>query len=469
MWSVILLLSYFSLNVAYADNAANIKSSVLVDLNKSFEKIGASVMPSVVQIFATGYEAEASSSEIDSGMIARHASSGSGVIVSEDGYIVTNSHVVKGAQHLRVQLSLFMDTQSHSAIKQRQALIPARLVGIDFETDLAVLKIERSGLVPLKLADSDEVRVGHLSLVFGSPRGLDGSVGMGVVSAVARQMKPDSPMVYIQTDAPINPGNSGGPLVNMSGHVIGINTFIISKSGGSEGLGFAIPSNIVSNVYQQIKTVGYVHRGLIGVKAQTISPTLASGLGLDKIRGVILSDVYPGSSAEKAGLLVGDVVLSLNGKTMENARQFDVNLYRVKAGDVVTLKVIRDKQELQLRVTVLERSYDPYRFTQMVSPENNLIKKLGILGLNVDKRTLPLLPPLRMASGVVIAASTNYAPYWAENLKNGDVIHSVNKETVNSLDDLKRILAQSDDKESVFVLQVERDGRLMFIPLEILE
>src|SRR5205807_7150910 len=175
---------------------------------------------------------------------------------------------------------------------------------------------------------------------FGNPLGLEGSVSLGIVSSTARQIRPDDAMIYIQTDAPINPGNSGGPLVDSEGQVVGINTFILSQSGGSEGIGFAIPSNIVRNVIRQIKKDGHVHRGQIGLYAQTITPALASGLGLPQDWGVLVGDVTPHGPADTAGIKVGDIILSLNGKPMENARQLEVNVYRYPEDEKVSLEVL---------------------------------------------------------------------------------------------------------------------------------
>ena len=196
-----------------------------------------------------------------------------------------------------------------------------------------MLKIEERGLPSLAFGDSDELSAGDLVLAFGSPMGLNNSVSLGIVSAVARQLEPESPMVYVQTDASVNPGSSGGPLVDVRGRIIGINTMINTRGGGNEGLAFAAPSNIVRTAYEQIRQHGHVKRGDIGVRAQTLTPTLAAGLGLTQQTGVILADVLPGSPAAKAGVQPGDVVLSLNGKTMENGRQLQVNLYRLAVGD----------------------------------------------------------------------------------------------------------------------------------------
>ena len=197
---------------------------------------------------------------------------------SRTGYIVTNAHVVQGAHKVQVQLAAPRRGGARSILGPRPRLVGAQIVAIDEETDLAVLKVDEKALPFLELADSDGVRPGQLVLAFGSPLGLDSSVTMGVVSAVARQLEPDDPMIYIQTDASINPGNSGGPLVDTDGRVVGINTLILSQSGGNEGLGFAAPSNIVRNVFEQMRKYGRVRRGEIGVRAQTITPSLAEGL-----------------------------------------------------------------------------------------------------------------------------------------------------------------------------------------------
>ena len=192
------------------------------------------------------------------------------MIVDADGYIVTNAHVVTGAQRLRVDIPL--PVTGGSILAARSRTVDAAIVGIDLETDLAVIKVEERNLAALPFGDSDELRVGQLVLAFGSPLGLDNSVSLGVVSAIARQLEPESPMVYVQTDASINPGSSGGPLVDLRGRIVGINTLILSQAGGFEGLGFSAPSNIVRTVYEQIRRFGRVRRGDIGVRAQTVTP-----------------------------------------------------------------------------------------------------------------------------------------------------------------------------------------------------
>ncbi len=438
----------------------------LKELSEYLEQLTQRVTPAVVAIMATGYTPLQQGDAPGTGLLTRRQVGGSGVILDPDGYILTNLHVVEGAGRIRVRLPIPAgESPGESILKPQGMIVGARIVGFDRETDMAVLKVEATGLPYLELADSDEVITGQLVFAFGSPLGLENTVTMGIVSAVARQLRPEDPMIYIQTDAPINPGNSGGPLVDAEGRVIGINTLIISQSGGSEGLGFAAPSNIVRNVFQQIKMNGYVRRGTIGVNAQTISPTLAEGLGLARQWGVLLGDVYPRSPAALAGLQVGDIVLSLDGKAMENGRQFDVNLYRTPVGATVTLEVLRGGQTRTASVTVLEREDDPGRFSIMVSPEENLVPKLGILGVGLDQRIAAMIPGLRAREGVVVAARSPDAVYGRVALMPGDVIHSVNGEAITGLDQLRTVLGRIAVGEPV-VLQVERRGQLQFMAFE---
>jgi len=222
---------------------------------------------------------------------------------------VTNAHVVRGSRKIQVKLapSVIFD-------QEPMGLLDGRLIGIDPEADLAVIKIERKGLPFLQLGNSSTLHQGQFVLAFGNPLGLESSVSMGIVSSTARQIRPDDVMVYLQTDAPINPGNSGGPLVDTEGRVIGINTFILSQSGGSEGLGFAIPSEIVAEIYAQIRKDGHVHRGQIGITVETITPVLVRGLQLSVNAGVIVSDVQSDSPADQAGVKTGDVIATIDGQ-----------------------------------------------------------------------------------------------------------------------------------------------------------
>jgi len=401
-------------------------------------------------------------------LITKRKSSGSGVILHPDGYIVTNAHVVADAKRVQVLLPTpAVDKRgAQSILKPEGERIGAQIIGIDRETDLAVLKVPRNDLPYLELGDSDELRPGQIVLAFGSPMGLQNSVSMGVVSAVARQLGPESPMIYVQTDATINPGNSGGPLVDVQGRVVGINTLILSHAGGSEGIGFAAPSNIVRNIYNQFRSSGRVRRGHIGVHAQTITPTLAKGLGLDRDWGVICGDVYPGGPASAAGLVVGDIILTLDGKPMENGRQLDVNLYRRPIGEKVTLDVDRSGRRLALDVLVIEREDDQTQFSDLVKPSENLIPKLGILCLDIDQSIRRHLPGLRANYGVLVAARSMDAPSLSDGLRPGDVIYTMNTTRIADLKTIRDAAAALRPGDAV-VCQVERNGRLMYVSFEV--
>ncbi len=447
------------------------RATALVDLrdaSQQLERLAERVGPSVVQVLTLGY-ATADRADGERGvLVAPSRGAGSGVIVDASGYIVTNAHVVQGAHRIQVELPVRdSGVPGRSLVRPRPRLVGAQLVALDDETDLAVVKVSEKDLPALTFADSDSVRPGQIVMAFGSPLGLNSSVTLGVVSAIARQLESEDPMVYLQTDAPINPGNSGGPLVNLEGQIVGINTMILTQSGGNEGLGFAAPSNIVRRVFEQIRQFGRVRRGEIGVRAQTITPLLAEGLQLGRDAGVVLSDVYPGGPASKAGAEVGDVVLRLDGKPMENGRQLQVNLYSRAVGDTVRLDLERRGTGLTLAVPVVEREDDPYRFSSLARPEDHLIPRLGVLGLSMTSELAAMLPDLRVASGVVVAGASGEAvPGSDGQLTAGDVIHAVNGHAVRTLPDLRSAVDALKVGDAV-VLQVERDAELLYITLRI--
>ena len=434
------------------------------DLTVALETTTRQVSPSVVQIFTTSFAPGPGLVPHGSDLVRTQRASGSGVVVDPSGYIVTNAHVVSGAQQLRVEIPA--PATNSSILAARSRTVQGTVIGLDRETDLAVIKVNAAGLPALAFGDSDELRAGQLVLAFGSPLGLNNSVSLGVVSAVARQLEADSPMIYVQTDASINPGSSGGPLVDVRGRLVGINTLILSQAGGNEGLGFAAPSNIVRTVYEQIRRYGRVRRGDIGIRAQTITPPLASGLGLNREDGVLLSDVLPGSPAARAGLRPGDIVLTLDGKAMDNSRQLQVNLYRRSAGESVTLDVLRDGRTMAVPVIMAER-HDPLGLSASVDPRLNLVTKLGALGVDLDARIAGMLPVVRVQSGVVIVTTVEGALESRDGgLSPGDVIFAVNRTPVRSVAELRSAVDALRIGDAV-VLQLERHGELKYLAFTI--
>ncbi|HET9195795.1 MAG TPA: trypsin-like peptidase domain-containing protein [Vicinamibacterales bacterium] len=430
------------------------------DLSQTLAATTRVVTPAVVEIFATSYAPGDGVVARSADLVSTQRASGSGVIVDADGYIITNAHVVRGAQRVRVELSVPAD--GRSILRTRGRSVTGQIVGVDVETDLAVVKIEERNLPTLTFGDSDELSAGQLVLAFGSPLGLNNSVSLGVISSVARQLEPESPMIYVQTDASINPGSSGGPLVDVRGRLVGINTLIVSQTGGNDGLSFAAPSNIVRAVYDQIRKFGRVRRGEIGIRAQTITPELATGLLLPRNSGVILADVIPGSPAAQAGIRPGDIVLALDGKAMENGRQLHVNLYRRLIGDVIALDVLRDGQTLKVAVAMTER-HDPFSSLQSADPRQNLVPRLGILGVDLDPRIATMLPVLRVKSGVVVASTAARGIDAREGgLAAGDVVYAVNRKPVATVAELRTALDQLKSGDAV-VLHLERRGELLFL------
>jgi serine protease Do len=431
----------------------------LEQFSSSLQGIARRVEPSVVRIFSSAYATENDDEHIAGAVVSQQRSSGSGILVSSDGYIVTNAHVVQGARHLRVRLNKRVS-------KAGSHLVDAKLIGMDRQTDLAVIKIDLSGLPFLTFADSGRLNQGQIVLAFGSPLGLENSVSMGVVSAVDRQLNADSPLAFIQTDAAINPGNSGGPLVNTAGEIVGVNAFILTKSGGSEGVGFAIPSNLVSSICRQIRMEHHVHHHQIGISVRAITPALAQALSLPTEDGVVIEDVAPQSPADDAGLKIGDIVVAVHARPIPNVRQLAMTMYSYAEGDKAEVDVLRGDKKLSFAVPVVEKADDPQRFEDLVSEEENSFPKLGILGLTVDETISALLPPMRVNGGVLVAAKTAMSgTYYGDEFAAGDVIHAVNGKEIKDIASLKASL-ESQSSNSALVIQVERSGTLQFVVLE---
>jgi serine protease Do len=467
IWMTVLVGILLVPSTAFAQRSAA-SVATLGDLSRSLQELSQRVSSSVVQIFVTGYAPPDDEDPQAAGQPILERTSGSGVIVDADGYIVTNAHVVQNATRIEVELP-FAATggdPGRSIIGRRGRMLGAQIVAIDHETDLAVVKIEAKALPALAFGDSDSLRPGQLVLAFGSPLGLDASVSMGIVSAVARQLTPEDPMIYIQTDATINPGNSGGALVDTEGRLVGINTLIYSQSGGSEGIGFAAPSNIVRNVFQQIRKTGRVRRGEIGATTQTITAILAEALGLPLDAGVIVADVEEGGPAARAGLQSGDIIHALDGKRMENGRQFRINIYTRAIGEQVTLDVQRGARRLTVRVPVIERESATTRLIDLLTAQNS-IRALGVLVLELTPQIRQVLPPLRREKGVVVASVSSEAPFSQQGqLQAGDIIYALNGQPITAIADLKHA-AEMLKPSTAAVLQIERAGGLMYLAFRV--
>jgi serine protease Do len=386
-------------------------------------------------------------------------SAGSGVIVDTNGYIVTNNHVVEGATQITVTLS---DRREFSA----------KVVGADPKTDLAVVKIDAKNLPALKWAEYEKLQVGDLVLAVGSPFGLSSTVTLGIISALGRGNVGIADYEdFIQTDAAINPGNSGGALVNLNGELIGINTAIFSRTGGSEGIGFAIPSSIALDIVESLQKTGKVVRGWMGVAIQEITPALAKSFKLPEQRkGVLISDVNENGPSHAAGIKRGDVVIAFNGKEVLNVSQLRNLVARTMVGKDAQVKVLRDGKEQTIAVKVAERPTDEMLAKKEPSPPkdpvetvklpDNVLASLRVQAL--DAATMSQLNIPAKMTGVVVTSVENGGPAEAAGLQRGDVIQEVNHEVVKTLEDYQKA-SSALKKDELAVLLLSRQGNSLFV------
>jgi len=369
---------------------------------------------------------------------------GSGFIVSSDGYILTNAHVVKGADEVVVKL---IDKRKYTA----------RVVGADPRTDVAVIKITATNLPAVKLGDPTKLRVGEAVAAIGSPFGFENSVTAGIVSAKGRSLPSESYVPYIQTDVAINPGNSGGPLFNMRGEVVGINSQIYSRSGGYQGVSFAIPIDVAMEVVDQLKTGGKVSRGWLGVVIQEVTADLAGSFGLDRPRGALVSQVQEDSPAHKAGLQASDVILSFNGKTVENSGDLPRMVGLAKPGTKIPMDVWRKGRVQQLSVVLGELPAD-----KPVAGQDSKTYSRGGLALselNAEQRRA-----LDLDHGVLVEDATGDAA--RAGIRTGDVLLAVNNIKIATVAAFRKAIAAVPAGKSVAILVRRGDGSL-YIPLKI--
>src|SRR6266851_3890057 len=444
-----------------------IPPDILRQMNSALEELAARVSPAVVQIQTTGY-GPLHGGDGDRGqtaLIVRQHAVGSGVIVDSNGYIMTNAHVVEGAQRIRVALPMSSGASPANTPAGKRAVLDAKLLGIHKESDLALLKIDQSNLPTLSLEGAQNIRVGQMVLAVGSPEGLQSSVTMGVISAVARQADPTKSLNYVQTDAPINPGNSGGPLVDMNGYVIGLNTFILSQSGGSEGLGFAIPARVVNFVYHSLRKYGHVHHVEIGAGAQEVTPTLADGLGLPQSWGVIVDDITPDGPAASAGVQVQDIILTADDRPIETMSALTAATYLHNPDHPVKLEILRGTDKRILYVPAVEKHDQMDLLMDATDPEKSLVPRLGVLVVDITDQIRFAIGTVRIAGGVVVVGRAANLIVSDSGLQTGDIIHALNTKLIDSVETLRRAVRALKSGDAV-VLQIERDGGLQYLPFE---
>ncbi len=441
----------------------------IIETSKAFSDIVRSVSPSVVNISTTKVVRKETGPFFDDPFFDffapfhdfgaprkwKERSLGSGVIVSPDGYIVTNNHVVEKADEIKVTLF-------------DKRVLKGRIVGADPKTDVAILRIEANNLPVLPWGDSDKLQVGEFVLAIGSPYGLNNTVTMGIISAVGRANVGIADYEdFIQTDAAINPGNSGGPLVNITGELIGINTAIFSRTGGYQGIGFAVPSNMVRSVMEQLIQKGKVTRGWIGVTIQELTPELAQQFGLKKTKGALVSDVMKDSPAAKAGIQRGDVIIEFNGKEVKDVSSLRNLVAQSKAGSDITLKLLRAGKELTVQVNIVEMPREVAEVSQEVLPGETQPRVLtGLAVMDLTREIVRQLGFTSEEKGVVVVRVEPGSPADEAEIRKGDIIKEVNKQQIDSVATYNRVLAGVKRDDSV-LLFVNRAGKKFYVIMKV--
>lgn len=417
--------------------------------------VAAKVLPSVVNISSMKTVAQQSPffsdpffREFFGGGVPREQvqrALGSGVIVSSDGYIVTNNHVVGGADKVEVRLS---DARVFSAA----------IVGTDPKSDVAIIKINKTGLPAIKIGDSTKLRIGDFVLAVGNPFGLEQTVTMGIISALGRSgLGITDYENFIQTDAAINPGNSGGALVNMKGELIGINTAILSRTGGNVGIGFAIPVNLAMSIKKSIDKFGKVVRGWLGVTVQEITPELAQSLGLASVRGALINEVMKGSPSERAGIKRGDVIVAIDGQPVNNTATMRFLVSEVMPGATVKVKVVRDGKEKVIPVVIgdLAKAQVPER--QVLIRDNRFLEGATVADLTpATRETMEIDAKIQ---GVMVIDVGNNSAAARTGLKPGDVILSINGRSTRNLKEFEQVVASL--KGVKMSIGIYREGMVM--------
>jgi serine protease Do len=439
---------------------------VLQRLDEEYTKVTAAVVPSVVSITTTRTVTRRMPIDPLELFFGRRfpdqaqqkvTSLGSGVIVSKEGHIVTNNHVLNGTSDVTVQLN-----------DGREA--KAKIVGTDAQIDLAVLKIDLPNLSPLSLGDSDKVKVGQIVMAIGNPFGLEESVSQGIISAKDRRAMNDSQVEFFQTDTAINPGNSGGPLVNIRGEVIGINSAIYSESGGNQGIGFAIPSNIVKAAMGSIISKGRVIRGYLGVAIQSVTKEIAEQFKLDSVRGALVTDVTPGSPAEKAGIIRGDVIRKVNDYDVKDTIALVNRIAEADVGSSLRIDLVRDGAAKSVLAQIAEQPADLVaRLNRNQSdPGQSEESQRGLFaGIQVQNLTQKLRVEANVpatVNGVIVTGVDPSSPV-AQQIRPGDVIEQINRRPVPDVNEFESVVSQLDQDNPVMV-GIARNRQRSFIVIQ---
>jgi serine protease Do len=450
-----------------APSASASATELLRRYDGALDMVVEKVLPTIVRVEVSGFgRPEESKNGRDTEVISRQRTIGSGVIVDPGGYIMTNAHVIVGAQRIRVTIAptLVEISTGGAAPLRQQRVYDAKLVGLDRLVDLALLKIEEKDLPFLPLREQYSVHLGQTVLAIGSPEGLDHTVTRGIVSAVGRQVDPDKPMVHVQTDAPINPGSSGGALIDSEGNLIGLNTFKLTEGTTSEGLGFAIPEPVVRSSYREFKEHGRLRRPTIKAHVQAITPDLAAGLKLPRDSGVVISDVVRGGPADRAGVEPRDVIAKVDDQAIDSLPRFSAALLLPDPDRPIEVEVLRGREVVKLSITAVEAK-EIDGMADLGDPQNMLISPLGVFVFELSGEIAEWLPALRSAKGLVVAAKVDYTPRLDADLEVGDVIRSINRVELNHTEDLRSELARYHPGDAI-VLEIEHKRVFEFTAFE---
>jgi serine protease Do len=474
--------------VAPAARADNAPAPMVQMVPASFADLAAKVTPAVVNISSTHVETADDQPDMPfnvpkgspfeqffqqfmqqqgkhNPMKRKATALGSGFVIDPSGYIVTNNHVIESATDIQVTTTDGTD-------------YPAKLIGADSKTDLALLKIEpKKPLTAVQFGDSDKARVGDWVLAIGNPFGLGGTVTTGIISARSRDIHEGPFDDFLQIDASINQGNSGGPTFNMNGEVVGINTAIFSPSGGSVGIGFAIPSNLAKPILAELKDKGQIQRGWLGVEIQQVTPEIASAMGLDEAKGALVASVQPDSPAARAQLEPGDVILSFNGQSVHEMRDLPRLVAEADPNSKADLGILRDKKQITLSTTIGKMKDDNQVASNDQQSEDNgqadnavgvEVAALGATLAPVTQETRQQFNLDENVKGVVVADLDQDGPLADQGIRPGDVIKKVSDSEVQSPADVKRLADRAKaDKQQVLLMLVDRGGKSLFVAVKL--